>query len=97
MFKPRLDGSFSNARNIVRVVIEGAPNAVGDLHIVRRSGWRGGPTYHFHPNAHGSQLGLKRLIRKSARQVLREIADALQAPKVMELRAQYRYRLRRAA
>lgn len=55
--KLKLLGSFE-IRNIVPVSTE-PQGIVGEMHILRRSGWRGGPSYQFHPNATGWALGLR--------------------------------------
>lgn len=71
--KFKLKGGFGAVRNIVPVVDE-RETVVGDMHIMRRSGWRGGPTYRFHPNGHGVALGLKHTTSPSTRTLLGELA-----------------------
>ena len=38
---------------------------IGEVHIHRRSGWRGGPSYAFHPNDEGVKLGFGHRIASS--------------------------------
>lgn len=56
-----LKHGFGTIYNIVpvRVKVANAESIVGEVHKHRRSGWRGGPSYQFHPNANGEGLGMK--------------------------------------
>lgn len=74
--KLKLTEGFGTIRNIVSVqlsVDSPGNNVVGDMHMLRRSGWRGGPTYQFHPNEHGKALGLKRVVGSSVRAMLKQL------------------------
>ncbi len=76
--KLRLNAGFGTIRNIVPVSAEGAGlhgKIVGDMHMLRRSGWRGGPSYQFHPNEQGEALGLKNAMGTSVRQLLKQLGD----------------------
>lgn len=78
--KVKLNGGFGAARNIVPVVASDTSNQnliLGEMHMLRRSGWRGGPTYQFHPNEHGEALGLKATVGKSVRQILKELTSSV--------------------
>jgi hypothetical protein len=70
--KLKTTGGFE-IRNIVSVYIVGDGKVVGEMHIERTSGWRGGPSYRFYPNATGQVLGLKDKAGKSLRQLLKDI------------------------
>lgn len=78
----KLQGGFGTTRNIVPVVaarpllLAGSPTIVGEMHINRRSGWRGGPSYQFFPNDYGLKNGFKNATGQSVRKLLREIGEA---------------------
>ena len=70
----KLVSGFGTIRNVVPVVTKAANNEiVGDMHMHRRSGWRGGPSYQFHPNERGSSLGLKNAVGPSVRELLKQL------------------------
>jgi hypothetical protein len=78
--KIRLLMSFGTSRNVVPVVMEEDRSAtfmVGEMNMVRRSGWRGGPTYHFHPNDYGANIGLKLISGASIRGLLQDLMNTI--------------------
>jgi hypothetical protein len=70
---PKLQGGFGAVRNIVPVIA--GELVIGEMHINRRSGWRGGPSYQFYPNFEGTTLGLKSLRGPSTRALLRQLGE----------------------
>ena len=72
--KIKIDGSFE-VRNILRVYASAVE--IGEMHIHRRSGWRGGPSYQFHPNAEGTARWLKPISGKTVSDLKRQIETTI--------------------
>ena len=68
--KLKLKNGFGAVRNIVLVLNAATGDVVGEAHINRRPGWRGGPWYSFHPNEAGASAGLQHRSEPSVRALL---------------------------
>lgn len=77
MAKVKLKHGFGEF-NKVPVLLDGRVT-IGEMHMRRRVGWRGGPSYQFYPNAEGEALGLKNIVinETKVRPILKHLAEAI--------------------